>query len=76
MWKMLVAFIIFAAIALTVVFKAGDKADMQGEAGGHDQTEHAAPATPNAPTGSSSDMAPGGAPAAPAAAAAPEGDKK
>ena len=35
MWKILVAFIVFAAIALTVVFKMGDKVDMQGEAGGH-----------------------------------------
>ena len=32
MWKILVAFIIFAAIALTLVFKMGDKVDMQGEA--------------------------------------------
>lgn len=39
MWKILVAFIIFAAIALTVVFKMGDKVDMQGEAGGHDTTQ-------------------------------------
>ena len=66
MWKMLVAFIIFAAIALTVVFKAGDKADMQGEAGGH--TEQAA----------EKKDAPAAAPAAPAAAdtAVTEGDKK
>jgi len=47
MWKILVAFIIFAAIALTLVFKMGDKVDMQGEAGG--QAEHAAPATTTAP---------------------------
>jgi hypothetical protein len=59
MWKILVAFIIFAAVSLTLVFKMGDKVDMQGEAGG--QAEHAAPAT-----------SPGAAPApadAPAAAA-------
>ncbi len=45
MLKMLVAFIIFAVIALTVVFKMGDKVDMQGEAGGHTEakTETAAP---------------------------------
>ena len=68
MWKMLVAFIIFAVIALTVVFKAGDKADMQGEAGGHtEQTET-----------KKEEAAPAAAPAAPAAAdtAVPEGDKK
>ena len=47
MWKILVAFIIFAAIALKLVFKMGDKVDMQGEAGG--QAEHAAPATAPAP---------------------------
>ncbi len=67
MWKMLVAFIIFAAIALTVVFKAGDKVDMQGEAGGH--TEQAE---------DKKEGAPAAAPAAPAAAdtAVTEGDKK
>lgn len=63
MWKILVAFIIFAAIALTLVFKMGDKVDMQGESGSS-STEHAAPATPTAPTGSSSDMAPAASPAA------------
>ena len=60
MWKILVAFIIFAAIALTLVFKMGDKVDMQGEAGG--QAEHAAPAT--APAAATT-------PAEPPAAAAP-----
>jgi len=60
MWKILVAFIIFAAIALTLVFKMGDKVDMQGEAGG--QAVHAAPAT--APAAAST-------PAEPPAAAAP-----
>jgi hypothetical protein len=60
MWKILVAFIIFAAIALTLVFKMGDKVVMQGEAGG--QAEHAAPAT--APAAATT-------PAEPPAAAAP-----
>ena len=60
MWKILVTFIIFAAIALTLVFKMGDKVDMQGEAGG--QAEHAAPAT--APAAATT-------PAEPPAAAAP-----
>lgn len=49
MWKMLVAFIIFAAIALTVVFKMGDKVDMQGEAGGHTEAQTEAPAAAPAP---------------------------
>jgi hypothetical protein len=35
MWKALVGFIVFAAIALFFIFKAGDKMDMQGEAGAH-----------------------------------------
>lgn len=39
MWKILVAFIAFAALALFVIFKAGDKVDMQGEAGGHNSVE-------------------------------------
>ncbi len=66
MWKILVAFIIFAAIALTVVFKAGDKVDMQGEAGGHTEQTEEKKDTPAAP------------PAAPPAAdtAVPEGDRK
>ncbi len=49
MWKMLVAFIIFAAISLTVVFKMGDKVDMQGEAGGHTEAATEAPAATAAP---------------------------
>ncbi len=35
MWKALVGFLVFAAIALFFIFKAGDKMDMQGEAGAH-----------------------------------------
>ena len=66
MWKMLVAFVIFAAIALTVVFKMGDKVDMQGEAGGHTEAKTEAPAAAPA--------APAEAPAA--APAAAEGEKK
>lgn len=69
MWKILVAFILFAAIALTVVFKMGDKVDMQGEAGGHTETsEQQAPASPAATT-----TAPAEVPAAmPATSAAVE----
>lgn len=49
MWKILVAFIIFAAVALTLVFNMGDKIDMQGESAGHETSaEHAAPAAPAA----------------------------
>ena len=49
MWKILVAFIVFAAVALTVVFKMGDKADMAGEAGGHTEQHSSAPAAPATP---------------------------
>ncbi len=52
MWKILVGFIIFAAIALTVVFQMGDKASMQGESGGHETSEEKkadAPAAAPAP---------------------------
>ncbi len=31
MWKIAVGFIVFAAVALFVIFKAGDKVDMSGE---------------------------------------------
>ena len=31
MWKLAVGFVVFAAIALFVIFKAGDKVDMAGE---------------------------------------------
>ncbi|MCU6433475.1 hypothetical protein LPB67_06725 [Undibacterium sp. Jales W-56] len=50
MWKIAVAFIVFAGAALFFIFKAGDKVDMQGEAGGHDMAEvHAASAAASAP---------------------------
>lgn len=61
MWKMLVAFIIFAAVALAAVFNMGDKASLQGEAGGHGDSHSQAPAA----------AAPATAPAATEAQAAP-----
>lgn len=48
MWKILVAFIVFAAIALTVVFKLGDKAVLAGEAGGHTKQHSSSSAAPAA----------------------------
>jgi hypothetical protein len=36
MWKIAVGFVVFAAIALFVVFQAGDKVDMSGEKHGMD----------------------------------------
>lgn len=72
MWKMLVAFVIFAAAALAAVFSMGDKASLQGEAGGHGDTHTEAPATANpAPAPAAADAA-----AAPAAPATPEAEKK
>lgn len=42
MWKALVGFLLFAAVALFFIFKAGDKMDMAGEAGAsHGVTESA-----------------------------------
>ena len=63
MWKILVAFIIFAAIALTVVFKMGDNIDMQGEAAGHDATQAHEENKPAAEA-PAADKAPAAAPAA------------
>jgi len=36
MWKLVVGFIVFAAVALYVISKAGDKIDMSGEKHGAD----------------------------------------
>jgi hypothetical protein len=41
MWKLALGFVVFAAISLFVIFKAGDKVDMSGEKHG---TEAVAPA--------------------------------
>ena len=58
MWKMLVAFVIFAAAALAAVFSMGDKASLQGEAGGHGDAHTEAPATANpAPAPAAADAA-------------------
>ena len=36
MWKIVVGFIVFAALAMFVIIKAGDKVDMGGEKHGAD----------------------------------------
>ena len=41
MWKIIVGFVIFAAISLFVIMKAGDKVDMSGEKHGGDSATHA-----------------------------------
>ncbi len=40
MWKIAVGFVIFAAISLFVIMKAGDKVDMSGEKHGGDSATH------------------------------------
>ena len=47
MWKIAVGFIVFAAVALFVIFKAGDKVDMSGEKHGAEAV-HAPAAAPAA----------------------------
>ena len=52
MWKIVVGFIVFAALSLFFIFKAGDKVSMGGETHSGDiqhppgSTAPAAPATP------------------------------
>ncbi|SEA91666.1 MULTISPECIES: hypothetical protein [Acidovorax] len=44
MWKIVVGFVLFAALSLFVIMKAGDKVDMSGEKHGADSLS--APETP------------------------------
>ena len=59
MIKILIAFIIFAVIAVTLLLKMGDKVDMQGEA-------HGVPSETSAPAAATLAPAAADAPAAPA----------
>jgi len=59
MWKIVVGFVLFAALSLFVIMKAGDKVDMSGEKHGADAVH-----VPEAPASS------GATPAAPAASVA------
>lgn len=68
MWKLLVAFIVFAAIALFVLKKSGGNIDMGGEK--HDvSTPNEAPAASAAAASAVAAAASALAPAAPASAA-------
>ena len=49
MWKIIVGFVIFAAIVLYVISKAGGNVDMSGEKHGGDATHAPAPAAPAPP---------------------------
>jgi hypothetical protein len=67
MWKIIVGFIAFAALAMFVIMKGGDKLDMSGEKHGTEAHE-SKPAEPS-PAAPASPAAPSAAPAtAPAAA--------
>ena len=48
MWKIIVGFVIFAAISLFVIMQAGDKIDMSGEQHSGD-IQHAPAPAPAAP---------------------------
>ncbi|RZJ57482.1 MAG: hypothetical protein EON49_15640 [Acidovorax sp.] len=57
MWKIVVGFVLFAALSMYVIIKAGDKADMGGEKHGADavhvpETPASAPAPAVAPAAS------------------------
>ncbi|MEQ1659783.1 MAG: hypothetical protein ABL896_13530 [Hylemonella sp.] len=62
MWKIIIGFIVFAALALFVIIKGGDQLDMGGEKHGADAV-HA----PEAPASAPSAVASAPAPAASAA---------
>lgn len=69
MWKIIVGFVLFAALAMFVIFKGGDSLDMGGEKHGTDATHVPAPAA-SAPTPAPAASAPAPAPAASAPAPA------
>ena len=58
MWKIIVGFVVFAAIALFVVMKAGDKIDMGGEKHGGDVQHTPDAAAPAASAAASAASAP------------------
>lgn len=61
MWKIVVGFVLFAALSMYVIITAGDKADMGGEKHGADAVHAPEPAT-------SAPAAPASAPASAASA--------
>ncbi len=66
MWKIVVGFVAFAALAMFVIIKAGDKADMGGEKHGADAVH-----VPETPANAVAPAAPSPASAPAAAASAP-----
>lgn len=66
MWKLVVGFVLFAALSLFVIMKGGDSLDMSGEKhGGDTHAEEKKPEAAAAPAAPA--QAPAAAPAAPAA---------
>ena len=49
MWKLALGFVVFAAIAMYVIFKGGDSIDMSGEKHGADAVHAPEPAASGAP---------------------------
>ena len=68
MWKLVVGFVVFAALALYVISKGGDSLDMSGEKHGADAV-HFEPAKADASAPASAPAAPAAAPASDASAA-------
>ena len=48
MWKLVLGFVMFAALSLFVIMQAGDKVDMSGEKHGADAVHAPEPAAPTA----------------------------
>ena len=63
MWKIVLGFVVFAALSLFVIFKAGDKVDMSGEKHGSEAVHAPEDTQPAAAPAAATD-----APAAPAPA--------
>lgn len=57
MWKIIIGFIVFAALALFVIIKGGDQLDMGGEKHGADAV-HAPEAPASVPSAAASAPAP------------------
>ena len=70
MWKIVVGFILFAAVSMYVIIVAGDKADMGGEKHGADAVHAPEPAAASAPAAVAAPAASEAAPAASAPASA------
>lgn len=66
MWKLALGFVVFAALSLYVIYKAGDNVDMSGEKHGADAVHAPEETKPAAAPAASAAEAPAAAPAAPA----------